>query len=245
MTRWKAAGLHLSISLLIGTIAFCLLYFVYYPQPFFVAAGADVLVLILLGVDVALGPLLTLAVFKSGKWGMKFDLIVIAVLQGVALCYGLFVMWNARPVFIVAAVDRFEIVYSGQISLANFKNAEFSQFSREPKWGPLFATLRSPKPGAEQSEIMDAIFSGSDTKNFPRYFLPFTKENTKSFFERAIKINDLPIGAKIAVAQYSNSQNLRGNFAAFPIMGHNSDQTALIDADSQTLIAVLPVSAWD
>ncbi len=74
MSRWKAAGIHLSISILIGLVVGALLFGVWYPPPFFHAAGADMLVLLLVGVDVVLGPLLTLIVFKSGKRGLKFDL---------------------------------------------------------------------------------------------------------------------------------------------------------------------------
>src|SRR4029078_12975478 len=110
MSRWKAAGIHLSISLLIGLIVGALLFGVWYPPPYFHAAGADQLVLLLVSVDIVLGPLLTLVVFKSGKWGLKFDLTLIAVMQTIALVYGLSVVLRSRPVFLVAAVDRFVLV---------------------------------------------------------------------------------------------------------------------------------------
>ena len=110
MTRWKASGIHFSISLMIGIFAFCMLYFVYYPQPYFEPAGASKLVMILLGVDIVLGPLLTLSVFKAGKRGMRFDLAVIGAVQAAALIYGLSIMWRARPIFIVAVIDRVELI---------------------------------------------------------------------------------------------------------------------------------------
>ena len=101
MSRWKAAGIHLSISAFIGLVVGALLLGVWYPPPFFHAAGADVLVVLLVGVDVVLGPLLTLIVFKSGKRGLKFDLALIGTMQAVALVYGMSVVLESRPVFLV------------------------------------------------------------------------------------------------------------------------------------------------
>ena len=74
MSRWKAASIHCSISALVGLIVGFLLFGLWYPPPYFHAAGADELILLLVGVDLTLGPLLTLIVFRSGKRGLKFDL---------------------------------------------------------------------------------------------------------------------------------------------------------------------------
>ena len=104
MSRWKAAAIHLSISAAIGLVVGALLLLVWYPPPYFHAAGADQLVLLLVGVDLVLGPLLTLILFRSGKKGLKFDLAMIAVLQTTALVYGLSVVLQSRPVFLVSAV---------------------------------------------------------------------------------------------------------------------------------------------
>ena len=79
MSRWKAAGIHLSISLAIGLLVGALLFGVWYPPPYFHAAGADELILLLVGIDIVLGPLMTLVIFRSGKRGLKFDLTVIGL----------------------------------------------------------------------------------------------------------------------------------------------------------------------
>ncbi|HPG95297.1 MAG TPA: hypothetical protein PLR28_12145, partial [Dokdonella sp.] len=107
MSRWKAAAIHLSISITVGLLTLALLFLVWFPQPYFEAAGGEHLIIVLLCVDLVLGPLLTLILFKSGKKGMLFDLWMIGILQSAALVYGLYVIAEARPVFIVAAVDRF------------------------------------------------------------------------------------------------------------------------------------------
>src|SRR5262249_35748019 len=110
MTRWKAATIHSSISAIIAIAVGALLFGVWYPPPYFHAAGADELVLLLVGVDLAIGPLLTLIVFRPGKWGLKFDLVAIGVLQSAALIYGMSVVLQSRPVFLVGVFDRFNLV---------------------------------------------------------------------------------------------------------------------------------------
>ncbi len=116
MSRWKAASIHLSISIAVGLLVFALLFLVWFPQPYFDAAGGQHLILVLLGVDLVLGPLLTLILFKSGKKGMLFDLYLIGLVQSAALVYGMHVIVQARPAFIVAAIDRFNVVAANELA---------------------------------------------------------------------------------------------------------------------------------
>jgi len=88
---------------------------VWYRWPLFRIAGGSGLTLILAGVDMTLGPLITLVVFKSGKKGLKFDLAVIALLQATALAYGVHVVYAARPVYLVFAFDRFNVMTAEDI----------------------------------------------------------------------------------------------------------------------------------
>src|SRR4051812_8594224 len=100
MSRWKASGLHLLISILIGSAVLTLMLGLWYPEPLFQAMGGEGLLFILLGVDVALGPLVTLIVFKPAKRGLKLDLALIGAVQLAALLYGAHIMFVARPAFI-------------------------------------------------------------------------------------------------------------------------------------------------
>src|SRR5262245_30915782 len=98
MSRWKAAGIHLLLSAAIAAAVVIFMLTVWYYWPLFEAAGGSRLILILVGVDVTLGPLITLIVFKSGKKSLKFDLTVIALFQVAALIYGIYTFYLARPV---------------------------------------------------------------------------------------------------------------------------------------------------
>src|SRR6185295_19523130 len=96
-TRWQAAPLHLLISAVIASMVLAVMMLLWYPRPFFEAAGGKMLLLLMIGVDVIVGPLLTFIVFDPRKKQLKVDLAIIAVLQVAALAYGGWVMFEARP----------------------------------------------------------------------------------------------------------------------------------------------------
>src|SRR5688572_33489765 len=125
LTRWQASGLHLSISIALGAVALAVMLLVWYPRPLFEASGGTGLLFILVGVDVVIGPLITLAVFKAGKRGMKLDLAVIAILQISALAYGAWVVAVARPAFIVFVKDRFEVTAAVELQPEELAKAKY------------------------------------------------------------------------------------------------------------------------
>ena len=107
LTRWKAFGLHLAISAFIAATVIALVVMLWYPRPYFVAMGGETLLRLLIGVDVVVGPLITLIIFDTKKPRLKYDLATIAVLQVAALAYGSYVMFQARPVYTVFVGESF------------------------------------------------------------------------------------------------------------------------------------------
>src|SRR4030095_3232307 len=98
LNRFKAFAIHLAVSVLIAAIVLTLIIVIWYPPPYFDAMGGDVLLRLLIGVDVTLGPLVTLIIFDPAKPKLELDLATIVVLQLAALAYGGYVMFEARPV---------------------------------------------------------------------------------------------------------------------------------------------------
>jgi hypothetical protein len=67
LNRWKASALHLALSAAIGAAVVTLMLAVWYPQQYFAAMGGTMLILLMIGVDVVIGPLITLVVFDPKK----------------------------------------------------------------------------------------------------------------------------------------------------------------------------------
>ena len=173
MTRWKAAAIHLSISVCVGPAAAALIFGVWYPPPYSHAVGADQLILLLLGVDVVLGPLLTLVVFKSGKKSLRFDLTVIALLQVCAFLYGMSVVVRARPAFIVGRVDRFVIVSANDLDDEDFAKASDPQFRSAPWTGPKVIGAAVPTDTQLRNDVLFSSAGGKDLEKFPQYYTDY------------------------------------------------------------------------
>jgi hypothetical protein len=172
-SRWQASGLHLLISIAIAAAVLTAMLLVWYPHPLFEAAGGNDLLLILVGVDVIIGPLITLVIFKPGKWGLKFDLWVIGVLQVAALFYGGYIMFLARPAFIVFVKDRFEVVTPAELESENLAQARRPEFRKPPPDGPMRVAADMPTDREERNKMVAAALSGLDLQHFPRYWVPY------------------------------------------------------------------------
>ena len=101
MTKPRAFAIHLIASAAVILAFFCVMFFVWYPAPYFETDGGWKVLRILAGVDVVLGPLLTLIVFKPGKPSLKFDMSCIVLAQLSALIYGGTIIYQQRPAFVV------------------------------------------------------------------------------------------------------------------------------------------------
>ena len=202
-SRWQAAGTHLLICVAIAAVVITIMLGVWYPGPLFEAAGGTGILYILVGVDVILGPLLTLIVFKSGKRGMKFDLAVIGLVQLAALVYGAHIVFLARPAFIVFVKDRFELVIAAEQDPAELAKAKYPDF-REPGWnGPKLVAADMPADPKEREKLLDAALAGLDLQNFPRYYVPYA-ERTKEVLTRAVTIARLRVAEPASTKAVDN-----------------------------------------
>jgi hypothetical protein len=173
MSRWRAAGIHLLISVGIAAAVLALMLGVWYGPTLFKAMGGAGLALILIGVDVVLGPALTLVVFRSGKRGLKFDLAAIALFQLAALLYGCYIVGLARPAYIVFVKDQFQVATVAELEPQYLAEAKYPQYRSPPWWGPELVYGEWPKDHEEQQQLMFAGLAGVDLQHFPRYYAPY------------------------------------------------------------------------
>ena len=248
MSRWKAAGIHLSISVLIGLVVLTLLFLVWYPSPYFKASGGQELTLILLGVDLVLGPLLTLVVFKAGKKSLRFDLSVIAILQLSALLYGLHVIVQARPAFIVAAIDRFNVVAANDIEPEDLAKGSKPEFSTLSWTGPRLVAARLPEDPALRTEIMFAAGGGgADIEKRPITYVDYASE-AKTLLTRAKPLADLRNKGAAATATLDAWLKDKGrqeaDLAWVPLETRSASLTMLLDAKTGAVVDALPIDPW-
>ncbi|MCY0964287.1 hypothetical protein [Parathalassolituus penaei] len=119
LNRFKAAGIHFGISLAIFIALVIMVFTVWYPGILSkVDTGWHRALLLIAGVDLVLGPLLTLIVFNPAKKSLRFDLAVIAIAQLSALVAGLYTVHTTRPLALYTALPAagFDTLYAHQVN---------------------------------------------------------------------------------------------------------------------------------
>jgi hypothetical protein len=157
MNRWGAFAVHLTASVVVFLGLLGLIVTIWYPGILFGIDGGWSGLKLVMGVDVILGPLLTLIIYRAGKPGLKFDLICIVTLQVACMAAGLWIVYQSRPIALVFAYDTF---YS---LAAN----EFQAYGQDPE---VIATFPGPSPKLIYTELPDADIS-ADIANIRGFFL--------------------------------------------------------------------------
>ena len=246
LNRWQAAGLHLALSVVIAATVLAALLFVWYPQPYFRLAGGAGLMLILIGVDVVLGPAMTLVVFNPAKKSLRIDLAIIAALQVAALAYGIGVIAQARPAYIVFAGDRFTVVGANAIDPESLAAAR-PPYDTLPVDGPRIVGARMPSSAAEREKVMMLLASGIDLPALPRYYVP-SEEIVPDLKAKSQPLDELarrkPATTGAIDAAVAKLGVPRAGLAFVPVVGRLELGTALVDTSSGKVLVVVPVDPY-
>ncbi|MEO7433186.1 MAG: TfpX/TfpZ family type IV pilin accessory protein [Dokdonella sp.] len=248
MTRWKASAIHLAISLAIGLIVGALLLLVWYPPPYFHAAGADTLVVLMVSVDLVLGPLLTLIVFKSGKRGLKFDLALIGLLQAAALTYGLSVVLRSRPVFIAMSVDRLVLVAASDIDPKDLAQGTKPEFRSLSMTGPLLVGTQMPTTWQERNNVLFAGTAGKDIEQFPKYYVDYDVA-APALLKKAKPLDALkpanPQEQANLDAAIAKSGHAADSIVWVPLVARKASLVMLLDRESGAVLRPASVNPWN
>ncbi|MGH8153414.1 MAG: TfpX/TfpZ family type IV pilin accessory protein [Rhodanobacteraceae bacterium] len=248
MSRWKAAGLHLSISIVVAAIASGLLLGIWYPPPYFHAGGAGKLLALVVGVDVSIGPLLTLLVFKHGKRGLKLDLSVIGVLQATALVYGFHVLVISRPVFMVAAVDRFVIVAAEDIAPADLAKASDPAWRHLSWTGPVLVGATVPTNPKQREKLMfSSLQGGKDIQDLPQYYVPYSglAEKMVARAHPVALLRKMHPDAAHEISRWLKSHHLAPDRAVWlPIQARRWDMAMMLNKVTGQPIGPIPLDPW-
>lgn len=236
--KLKAFIIHLAISLILVLAAYILINLLWYPAPLFKATDASKIFIMILLVNFILGPLLIFVVYKKYKRTLKIDLTVIVLIQLSALGYGLYSVYQARPVLIAYVVDRFELVRANDILEENEKTYYL------PNFGPEYIYV--DLVGLNATEKLDSILDET-TYNIS----PSQKPNLYNDFELAkpliIKntqdINFLnSYNNPMEVSKFLEKYPTADSF--LPLKANAVDMTVLIDRDTGKVIEIVDLRPW-
>jgi len=234
----KATFIHLLVSVILVIASYLLITQLWYPAPFFKATDVIQIFILILIVDLVLGPLLTFVVYKKNKRTLIMDLCVIALLQLSALAYGLYSVYEARPVWIAYIVDRFELVKANEL----IDDPEHPMIL--PTMGPEYRYVDiTTSSASEQLEIFTTETTyGINPIQRPKFYRDFT-EAQPLIVRKSLALNDLN--------HYNDRSKVAVVLQAYPSadsflpLAASTDMTVLINKQAGgSVVAVVDLRPW-
>ena len=234
---------HLSLSFLIALLVIGLVFFVWYPSPLATAVGVTHIFLMLLAIDVIIGPMLGFIVYKEGKKTLKMDLGVIVLLQLCALGFGIYSIAEGRPVWLAYNVDRFELVRNNDI--VEEKIAQALPQYQHPSWGkPQYVATEFAKDTQQRNDEMFAeVFSGISIAQRPERYVELTQAKNQ-IQQRALPLEELK--------QYNSKADVEKTLAKYPkanawlpLKANAEDMVVLVNKESASIIKIVDLRPWE
>ena len=238
----------MGLTVLVALFAGLLVFGIWYPKPYREISGGRELFVLLVAVDVILGPLITLAVFNRTKprSELRRDLAIVVLVQISALVYGVWTVFEARPVHLVFEIDRFRVVHAVDVpqELLEFTPRGIDAL---PLMGP---TLLGVRPFRDEKEKMEATLVALNGLALgARPDLWQTYEATQSEVLKAAKpVTELKrkLVSQAALIDAAVSQTGRSadNLAYLPLVGRKSFWTVILDPVSTEVLAFIPLDSF-
>lgn len=187
----RAAGIHSLCSVVVACLAAWVVFAVWYAYPYGELSGGRTLFFLVVLVDVVCGPLLTLVLFnlKKTRKELWFDLGLVALIQLSALGYGVWTVWQARPLFLVLEVDRYKVIAAPDVDAAALAALPAHL---KPSWliGPQTVSIRPAKNAEEHNTVLfEASTGGRDYGARPEFYVPYDDEAALKSLVRAKPLN--------------------------------------------------------
>lgn len=244
MGRWKAAGWHLLVSaLVVGTVA-ALLIGVWYGWDLFRILGGDRLLLILASIDIVAGPLLTLIVYGHAKPSLRFDLTVIALLQAGFLAYGIHIMAQSRPVFVVGVLDRFEVVFANETDPFRLAQAPMEAVRKLPWDGPIWVGGQLAQNSRETLQLALDGAAGEDIHQKPERYIEVERV-TLGIAQNGKPVDRLAQDAQPKVERLLRRANVPADEARFvPLFSRRGEGAVIMDRRDGRLLGLVHTDPW-
>jgi hypothetical protein len=239
MSKIQGFLLHLAISMVVVGAALAVIFLVWYPRPYFEIAGAVNVVRILVGVDLVLGPALTLLFYRPGKPGVVLDLCIIATIQLVALTYGVWTIYSERPLYMVFAVDRFVMVGERDIDPGKLAAAILPP---RPATGPLYVVATLPEDLQERQQLMMEVIGGKPDIEFRPGRWRALDEEIDTVRARIMPLSELGMEDDERVMRFADRADQVG---FVPVTWKVDTARALVvDRETARPVGVIDVNPW-
>ncbi|MEK6218619.1 MAG: type IV pilin accessory protein [Psychrobacter sp.] len=233
---------HLSMSLIVAILVLGWIFTVWYPAPLAKATGVAAIVLIILAIDVIIGPILGFIVYKAHKKSLKFDLMVIILLQIFALGCGVYSVSEGRPVWMAFNGNRFELIRNNELLDVSVDSSVDNEYYHPSLLGPKYVAVKIAENALEREKNMfDEVMGDISLAQRPERYVAIAEANGR-IIETAEDISDLK--------NYNSEQAVDSILDSYPnassylgLKANEVDMTVLLNAEGNT-IEIVDLRPW-
>jgi hypothetical protein len=165
--RYLAFAIHLGISFAMFLVLAAIIKFLWYPGVLFETEGGWEGIKLIAGVDLVIGPTLTLMVYNVAKKELKRDLAIIGVLQVLCIIGGMWTVANSRPIVVAYASGTFIVITGHRLDEHNIDPDSIALLQGRK---PVYVHIDLPEETPRRVALMlDYLSRGGVEMNTQRY----------------------------------------------------------------------------
>ena len=197
--RLKLFSLHLLSSAAVLTLVLGSLYLGWYRWPGWYLTDVTRVILIMVCVDVVLGPTLTFIIAnqKKSRRELSRDIGIIVAVQLCALTYGSVQLWNGRPLYYAFSENVLQLVQAYDIDASEAKLGREQNQRLAPHWYSLsrvgISGRRCLKTQTSGRKSLEPLFLGATTSYRCRDTSSAGKRGCLRFAVNLRRLTTLPI----------------------------------------------------
>lgn len=230
------ASIHFVISAIIACGIAGVIFGIWYPWPYHEFSGGRNIFLLMIGVDIVCGPILTLLVYTANKPKklLYMDLGLIFAIQIAALLYGVSMAYSARPIYLVAEIDRFQVITRAEISDMDIERLPESL--RAGIWSrPMIIGIREPNSIEERNKVLfESLQGGRDYAERPEFYVAYTERVANKSLEKSKRLVDFVLkypGLNAWANNYALARGVPVNLIKYLPVKAREDWIAVLDGN--------------
>lgn len=248
--RVRAAVIHIGFSTLVAILAATAVFLLWYPWPYTQISGGAQLFLLVTGVDLVMGPLITFVIFDVRKARKELwrDLSVVVLLQLSGLFYGAYTMYEARPVALALEEDRFRVVIAAAVQVAELPDAPLKLRSLSLT-GPRLVGTRQPSAADRADAVLQAL-AGADLGMRPSYWTEWDAASQSKVLKAGFQLETLikeradgKPGPELSAA-ILRSGLPASQLRAVPLIARLDGWSVLVDAKTGNPVGFAPIDSF-
>ncbi len=155
--------------------------------------------------------------------------------------------YNARPVFLVAAVDRLVLVSANEIKDADLAQGSEPRFRSRSWTGPRLVAAKMPTDPTERGDLAFSALAGRDLQNLPRYYCDYS-EGGSSLLKKANTLEkllrDKPQSRTVVEEWLADSARPASSVVWVPLQASKADLVMLLDAQTASPLHAFAIDPW-